>query len=256
MTKHTFFIRRQSKCPPFSFSMAYLRKREMQINFSSSRAREHKYGNVADRCGLPAFPKSAAANENRREMTYRIGPSIRARRTAHRPPHTKRNKFPYLSPKRRRDTDRRTHKIRSISIRIKTNAGHSMNKDRRHPYRQGYGRFASAKSDEFAPPKTESVSKNGMTEKSRWKQKRYYRKVNDFGAIAFPQSQKGLSVPVLPRLRKEKERNNRPPFSRSVTPSPLQERESARRETVHRKYCPCRRRFPRRNGNYVFREWS
>ena len=84
-----------------------------------------------------------------------------------------------------------------------------MNKDRRHPYRQGYGRFASAKSDEFAPPKTESVSKNGMTEKSRWKQRRYYRKVNDFGAIALPQSQKGRSVPVLPRLRKEKERKGK-----------------------------------------------
>ena len=77
-----------------------------------------------------------------------------------------------------------------------------MNKDLRHPYRQGYGRFASAKSDEFAPPKTESVSKNGMTEKSRWKQRRYYRKVNDFG-------QKGRSVPVLPRLRKEKERKGK-----------------------------------------------
>ena len=78
-----------------------------------------------------------------------------------------------------------------------------MNKDLRHPYRQGYGRFASAKSDEFAP------SKNGMTEKSRWKQRRYYRKVNDFGAIALPQSQKGRSVPVLPRLRKEKERKGK-----------------------------------------------
>lgn len=170
--------------------------------------------------------------------------------------HKKSNKFPYLSPKRRRDTDRRTHKIRSISIRMKTNAGHSMNKDRRHPYRHGYGRFASAKSDEFAPPKTENISKNGMTKKSRWKQKRYYRKVNAFDAITFPQSQKERSVRVMPRPRKEKETNIRPPFFRGVTPSPLQERESARRETVHRKYCPCRRRFPRRNGNYVFREWS
>lgn len=256
MTKHTFFIRRQSKCPPFSFSMAYLRKREMQINFSSSRAREHKYGNVADRCGLPAFPKSAAANENRREMTYRIGPPYPCPTNGSSAAPYKAQQFPYLSPKRRRDTDRRTHKIRSISIRIKTNAGHSMNKDLRHPYRQGYGRFASAKSDEFAPPKTEIVSKNGMTEKSRWKQRRYYRKVNDFGAIALPQSQKGRSVRVMPHPRKEKETNIRPPFFRSVTPSPLQGRESARRETVHRKYCPCRRRFPRRNRNYVFREWS
>ena len=38
-----------------------------------------------------------------------------------------------------------------------------MNKDLRHPYRQGYGRFASAKSDEFAPPKTESVVGKGST---------------------------------------------------------------------------------------------